>query len=169
MTTFEPLINLVVLLTVLSVAAERVTNVLKLRSPELRNERVGREDEKDRERAITVRSVAVGMLLAIAMKADLFEILAELDAPWETLGWVQVSAGQWARATATAGVGPFLYALVGSAVTGIALGFGSKFWHDILDTVLELRKIVQQVKEKRSFEARALAADLGLDPEAPHA
>ncbi len=169
MTTFEPLINLIVLLTALSVAAERVTNVLKLRHPDLRNERGTRAEEKDRERGITIRSVAVGMVLAIAMKADLFEILAELDAPWETLGWVQVSAGQWTRAAATVGVGPFLYALIGSAFTGIALGFGSKFWHDILDIVFQLRKITEVVREKRLAETTAIANGAPRDPEAPHA
>lgn len=49
MTTFEPLINLIVLLTALSVAAERVTNVLKLRHPELRNEKAAAAAELRRD------------------------------------------------------------------------------------------------------------------------
>ena len=169
MTTLEPLINLLVVLTLLSVAAERATNLLKLRSEELRNERASPEEEKERERGITIRSVGMGVVLAVIVKADIFEMLSRLEAPWETLGWVRVTAGQWQQATATGGLGTFAYALVGSAFTGIALGFGSKFWHDILDTVFELRKIVQKVKEKRGFEARAIAAELDRAPEAPHA
>jgi type IV secretory pathway VirB2 component (pilin) len=32
-----------------------------------------------------------------------------------------------------------LHALVGTVVTGIALSFGSKFWHDVLDRVYGVR------------------------------
>ena len=35
--SFQPIINLLVLLTALSVAAERITNLVKLRNPDLRN------------------------------------------------------------------------------------------------------------------------------------
>ncbi len=157
MESLEPVINLLVVLTVLSVAAERITNALKLRHSELRTPTQTPEGEKKREEQITYRGLTVGILLAIFVKANIFEILGHLDTPWETLGWVQVSGSQWFRDPSTANWGAFLYALGGSAITGIALGFGSKFWHDILDTVFELRGMAKRAGQKTKATAGARA------------
>ena len=144
MPTFQPLINLLVLLTVLSVAAERISNVVKFRNPALRDHEVDRAKERQREGSIQSRALLIGIAVAIIAKADLFSILTHLDDPWSTLGWVRVTGTQWFQSPATQSVGAALYALAGSALTGLALGFGSKFWHDILSTVYELRTIARQ-------------------------
>jgi len=144
METLEPLINLLTLLTILSVAAERITNVLKLRRDNLRTRQADYAAERLRERGITTGSLLVGVLLAILVKANIFEILANMDSPWHSLGWITVSAHHWVRANATTGFGPFLYALAGCVLTGVALGFGSKFWHDILGTVYEMRNLARK-------------------------
>src|SRR5258708_5669448 len=114
MESFQPLINLLVLMSALSIAAERVTNVLK--------------QEKEPERAIGRRALAVAVVLAVAVKANFFEIVAHMDAPWETLGWSRIPDHKLQP-------GVFLYNVAGSALTGLGLGFGSKFWHDVLDIV----------------------------------
>jgi hypothetical protein len=160
MESFEPLINLLIVLTVLSVAAERATNLLKLRHADLRVAVKEKPEEKRREERITFRSVFVGIFLAILVKADFFEILSNLDSPWQTLGWVQVSGSEWVRAPASAGAGTALYAILGSVVTGVALGFGSKFWHEVLDAVLELRGYAQRLRERE-------ASGQGTDATAP--
>jgi len=144
MPTFEPLINLLVLLTVLSVAAERIANLVKFRSDDLRYRRVGINAERDREAAIQARVLVVGIVVAVAAKADLFSILTHLDDPWSTLGWVRVSGAQWFQSAALQNLGAALYALAGCTLTGVALGFGSKLWHDLLDTVYELRNLVRR-------------------------
>jgi hypothetical protein len=110
MDAFQPLINLLVLLSALSLAAERVTNVVKLRYESIRD------------------------------KADFFEILGNLQAPWDTLGWAHMQAGELVRRSALTNLRQGLYALVGSVFTGLALGFGSKFWHDMLDIVFNSRE-----------------------------
>ena len=149
MSTLEPLINLLILLTVLSVAAERATNVIKLRREELRvPDPENKKKEKEREQGITFWAVVMGIGLAILVKADLFEIMTHLDSPWETLGWVRVTESEWSRVPATNNVGTALYALGGSAITGVALGFGSKFWHECLDIVFEVRNRAKALREK---------------------
>jgi hypothetical protein len=148
MEPFSPLINLLTLLTVLSIAAERATNVFKLRRPDLRSARKTEDDEKDRERQITQACVIVSIVLALLVKADFFEILVHLDAPWETLGWVRLQGAEWVRSPAASGLSQFLYALGGSAVTGVALGFGSKFWHDMLDIVLNARENLKRLRQR---------------------
>ena len=90
MDAFTPLVNLFAILTALSLAAERITNIVKLRSKDLRNKA---EDEKDRERQITNRALLCSLAVALAVKADFFEILSRLDAPWETLVWADPARG----------------------------------------------------------------------------
>jgi hypothetical protein len=160
MSTFEPLINLLVLLTVLSIAAERVTNAIKLRRPALRvawPDRLGLtaqqkeqapDEEKKREMAIVQRSLGVSIGLALLVKADMFAILGRLAAPWDTIGWVRMSGPELVRSAALAGVPSLLYAAGGCIITGIALGFGSKFWHDMLDTVFNARENLKNLAKK---------------------
>jgi hypothetical protein len=144
MSSLEPLINLIIVLTVLSVAAERATNLLKLRSKEMRERSPDPDMEKKREQAITWRSILIGIGLAVLMKANLFELLSSLEAPWDTLGWIRMTDAGWIRVPATENLGTTVYAIGGSLLTGLALGFGSKFWHELLDAVLELRGLARQ-------------------------
>jgi hypothetical protein len=148
MSSLEPFINILILLTVLSIAAERATNFFKLRSEGLRDAAGTDKGEKAREHRITVRSLLVGIAVAIVVKANLFEILTRIDAPWDTLGWFQQAESRWVPATAAGSLGTAFYAVLGSAITGIALGFGSKFWHEILDGVLELRGIAKKIRKR---------------------
>lgn len=134
METFEPVINLLVLMSALSIASERLANAIKLRDPVLREKRNRMNEEKERERLIAHRVLAASMLMAVLVKADFFAILAHLEAPWDTLGW--------ARPTSVSG---FLYTIGGTAVTGLSLGFGSKFWHDVLDMVYGVREAIKGV------------------------
>jgi hypothetical protein len=148
MSSLEPLLNLIALLTVLSIAAERASNFLKLGHPDLRNATGTEKGEKEREHRITLRSLFVGVALAILVKANLFEIFMSIDAPWDTLGWFQAAESKWVPAAAAANIGTVAYALMGCAITGVALGFGSKFWHEILDGILELRGITKGLRKK---------------------
>jgi hypothetical protein len=140
MEPFTPLINLLVVLAALSVAAERATNVFKLNRSQLATKAATKEEEKSRERSITQASIAVSIGLALVMKADFFALLGNLNAPWATLGWIRMEGGMLVRADALASVGSAVYAVVGSVLTGFALGFGSKFWHDLLDIVFQTRE-----------------------------
>ncbi|HSR40864.1 MAG TPA: hypothetical protein VLL48_01800 [Longimicrobiales bacterium] len=140
MEPFTPLINLLVVLSALSVAAERATNVFKLNRPRLATKGATRDEEKERERSITQASIAVSIGLALVMKGDFFALLVGLGTPWETLGWARMEGGMLVRADELSSAGAATLAVVGSVVTGFALGFGSKFWHDLLDIVFETRE-----------------------------
>lgn len=137
MTAFEPMINGLVLLTILSVVAERMTNFVKLGNDDLR---LRKDNDRTHEQRVQNRNLIVSISLALLTKADLFAILSNLDDPWKTLGWVRVTGGHAFMTEAATAAGPFLIALVGCVFTGFALGFGSRFWHDILGSVLEMRK-----------------------------
>jgi hypothetical protein len=139
MAVFEPLINLLLLFSALSVASERLANAMKLSDTDLREKKGSPQQEKARERRIGLRALAASVALAVLMKADFFAILSHLDAPWDTLGWVRLGEDQWT-------VSRFLQALDGSIVTGISLAFGSKFWHDVLDLVYGVRATVRRAE-----------------------
>jgi hypothetical protein len=136
MEAFEAVINLVVLMSALSIAAERVANVIKLRRPELRERKTGGREEKERERRIADHAVAAGIVIALLVKADFFAIVAHLEAPWETLGWAH-------PVEAARSLGRLVSTVCGTIVTGLALGFGSKFWHDVLDAMYGVRSAVR--------------------------
>ncbi|HLB38725.1 MAG TPA: hypothetical protein VJL31_19305 [Gemmatimonadales bacterium] len=137
MDAFEPLINLLVLLGTLSIAAERLANLTKLAHPDLARRRGSQREEKDRERRIGNRVILVSVLLATAIKADFFAIMAHLDAPWQTLGW--------SRGAAPGSFAALLGTLAGTILTGLSLGFGSKFWHDALDILYGARRNLRRL------------------------
>jgi type IV secretory pathway VirB2 component (pilin) len=138
MSAFQPLINLLVLLSALSLASERLANAMKLGDTDLREKKESPQGEKARERRIALRALAASVALAVFMKADFFEILSHLEAPWDTLGWVRPAEDQWTMSL-------FLQSFTGTIVTGISLAFGSKFWHDVLDLVHGVRGAVRGV------------------------
>lgn len=143
MEPFQPIINLLVLLSVLSLSAERLTNILKLGRADLRTRTKDKFTEQEREQKIQIRSMVIGIVFAILVKADLFSILTNLEDPWTTLGWVRVTGSHWVQSAAMQNQGAALYAIAGCVFTGIAMGFGSKFWHEILEGVFELRTIAR--------------------------
>jgi hypothetical protein len=142
----QPLMNFALLMTALSIAAERLANILKLRHPSLRGPgtRLGRREEKERERQIANRVLAVSVALAVLLKADFFAILSHLDAPWSTLGWT--------RDAAIRSPAQLVSTLGGTVLTGVSLGFGSKFWHDVLDIVYGVRDHIRVKRERVSGE-----------------
>lgn len=136
MDALDPIINLLTLLTALSVVAERITNVIK----ERRDLKLSAaESEKERDYAVHGRAVCVGIALALIIKADFFAFVVHIQDPWSTIGWVRVEGEQWYRSPALRSLGGFLYAVGGCVLTGWALGFGSKFWHDVLGIINELK------------------------------
>jgi hypothetical protein len=167
MDSFEPIINLIAFLTALSVASERITNVMKLGHANMRIPKLAADAEKERERQITTRGVWVGIVLAVVLKADMMAALHRLDSPWATLGWLQMHGSMWTLAPEAENTVTLLYAIVGSIVTGTALGFGSKFWHEMLDTMLELRNMAKlRNTEKRAQIAKKALVQVEAQPDA---
>ena len=181
MEALQPVINLLVLLTALSLIAERLTDVLKHRRPDLcdRHSDTGDGDSRvrspakqlreDRRRAsaIQARCLGVGVLVAAIAKADMFAILADLSEPWRSLGWVRMAGTQWFTSPALSSAGSVAYALVGCVLTGVALGFGSKFWHDVLGTVYELRSVARNRGSEKVLTRAVGAAPAGTNGQEP--
>jgi hypothetical protein len=159
------LAGLVGVFIVLSLVVEKINDLIKLRNPALSVHKTSEEKEKERERDILFRNILVGIGIALVLKADAMQILISGEGA-EVIGWEKVFfLGQPEEEELTAanffyfenlafrngaGMGLFawLFALVGIATTGVALSFGSKFWHDVLGIIYELKEARASVRRK---------------------
>jgi len=150
MEAFQPLINLLVLFTILSLAGERATNIIKLKSDELRVRKKDEDGIRKREQKINIRNIIVNIFFSLIIKANFFEVITHLQDPWKTLGWIQLHDNQWVISPVLDSIGMTLLAIVGCIVMGISLGFGSKFWHDILGIIYEIRDMKRDRVDNKS-------------------
>lgn len=153
MEILESSIAVLFILFVLSQIAERLTNILKLwlhnnlgvenlrlRMPE----KSDADKEKLRERRITSIALIVGILLAFIIKVDLKEILqiainTKVD-PTQPNNVVKLFGG-WSSGDLN------MSSIIGCTLTGIFLSFGSKWWHDLLELLLEFKNIKRNIAE----------------------
>ncbi|MDI3525845.1 MAG: peptidoglycan LD-endopeptidase CwlK [Tenuifilum sp.] len=144
----DTLIILVTILLPLSLISERITNLIKLFLPQgflgLGNVRYKEENpilEKKRERRIFAISLISGEIVAFALKADLFTILTK-----GTFGWnVEGSGYAW---------------IIGCLFSGFFLSWGSKFWHDLLEIILEMKNVRRVNIKAKAIEIKKKEAEL---------
>lgn len=160
----EKIYTLLLVLFVLSQISERVANFLKLKLSDTRllfegtdktfwkyfsfrntkTRSADPEKEKDREFRILKINVATGLLVSLIFRTDLFCILRNIADPASHMGWTTI------RTDYHAYIGLFdkcyvgsiffgLSTLLGCLITGVFLSFGSKFWHDLVDLLLQAK------------------------------
>lgn len=148
---FENVINATLVLFILSLITEKVANFIKLHSTRLAIPQNSLLFEISRTRAIQKRTIVIGIVIAVLCKANLFNIFntesplfwVRNDLPFftsevfdwnENFGWVE-----------------FIGILFGSALTGLFLSFGSKFFHDLLDLLLEAKNLKRKLAERADW------------------
>lgn len=116
------LIAIVVILFILSLIAERVTNLVKLLPFwNLAIKRSTPKGEKEREWYILLLSLGSGFLVASLTVADFFELI-------DGKGIKIISEIEWEN-------------IPGIILTGFFISLGSKFWHSMLDLVMDFSKL----------------------------
>lgn len=146
----DKLIEIGIILFILSLISERLTNYIKLYLPILRQDKETPPEVKDlekqrkrvqkRERITFLLALVCGLVTAFASKADLFllintptvEYTKALDLGWE--GYKESG-------------GKLFQTLLGCFLTGIFLSFGSKFWHDALDLLFQIKNLRRKAVE----------------------
>ncbi|MFN4315687.1 MAG: hypothetical protein ACK4E0_15410 [Chitinophagaceae bacterium] len=142
-------IQLLLLMFILTLIAERIANFFKFYWSDTRTgsgkanrfrklfgfgnmarKRNDEAEEKNREYRILKVSILFGCVTAIIFRADLFAILHNLDDPSSNLGWETMQQ---------CSLGAILITIVGCCFTGVFLSFGSKFWHDLIDLILQIK------------------------------
>ncbi|MEQ1747614.1 MAG: hypothetical protein ABMA02_19455 [Saprospiraceae bacterium] len=107
-----------------------------------RIKQVETEDKTKIEFAITKLSILVGFVIALSFKANLFAIFLSGN-PHQQLGW---SGYQWEAID-------LLYQVFGCLATGFLLTFGSKFFHDLLETLYEVKRLRRKLADEATFRS----------------
>lgn len=150
-------IQITFVLLVLSLINEKLVNFVKLRWPDnalkrLLNPKVHlsrhatvadfvEADAKKKGREIQTLAMFMGISLAIACRANLFKIYEE---DYE-LGWGQVVENGYSWLAAGSD-------FIGCILTGIFLSLGSKFFHDLLDLLLETKNLKKKLTDRGSID-----------------
>jgi hypothetical protein len=120
-------------LFILSLASEKVTNFIKLQFASLFCKTNDTAGEKKREKQIQYISITTGLVIAIAAKANIFLMFQ----PDFQLFWTDVDAKGESPASN----------IIGSVLSGLFLSLGSKFFHDLIDLVLEMKNLKRTLAE----------------------
>lgn len=108
------------------------------------------KDEKNKvEFAITKLSILIGFIIAIAFKADLFALIQTDQMPHTLLGWGAIDICPckldcWLE---------FSKVLPGCFATGFLLTFGSKFFHDLLELLYEVKRLRRKIADEYTYRA----------------
>lgn len=154
---FENVINATLVLFILSLITEKVANFVKLHSTRLAIPQNSLLFETSRTRAIQKRTILIGILIAILCKANLFNIFSPASPLfWERGDLPFFTGGAWGW-NADFGWTGLMGVVFGSVLTGLFLSFGSKFFHDLLDLLLEAKNLKRKLAERADWNFDTMA------------
>lgn len=129
--------TIVMQLFILSTISERVTNFIKLnlqsvteRLGNFRDKENSQIKEKEREKGILNWAIVIGILVSVLAKADLFYMVKEGKLQQS---WVDIN-------------------ILGCLLTGFFISLGSKFWHDLLDLLLQVKNLKSKLVDQKDIE-----------------
>lgn len=128
-------------LFMLSLITEKISNFIKLHIKSLSLKIPDNEAwEKKREKKIQLLSGVIGILVALTCNANFFEIIKSSGAISAMGLWTELKIGGF----------------IGCIVTGLFLSQGSKFFHDLLDTLLFYKNTKRLLSNKQEIENKLL-------------
>lgn len=139
------IISVSLTLFMLSLITEKISNFIKLYVPSLTNKADNDAGEKIRERKIQLITVGIGVLVALACNVDFFVLISEQSKiePFTALSFK---------------------AVVGCIITGLFLSQGSKFFHDLLNTILYFKNMRKAIYNKQEIEnSQMLSSSYSID------
>jgi hypothetical protein len=140
----EDIIGAVLVLLILSLITEKAANVLKLNLNRLAIPQNSLLYETRRTRLIQKRTIVIGIIVSILCKTSLFIIFD----PAKKLFWTveELPTGS--------GFEPLTFAatIFGCILTGLFLSFGSKFFHDLLDLLLEAKNLKRKLADRANWD-----------------
>ncbi len=166
----EQIIQLVIILFLLSMVSERIGDFLKhyLNSSKVFNigETIDKQkddlQEKAREYRIMKISVWSGILTAAILKADLIKIFNNITDPGKTLGWKSINDCSCVQCNHCYEGLDYLFLLPGIILTGCFISFGSKFWHDLLDLLYQIKNTKRVLADPETYKADKMETVLKL-------
>jgi hypothetical protein len=122
-------VTIVTILFTLSLISERIANLIKLNTDHLGEKRFNLRGEKRRERNIMLVAVGCGILTSTVAGADFFTLI-DKGKLVSTLDIFRSGDGLTVSKVA-----------LGFILSGFFVSMGSKFWHDVLDIVLQFSNL----------------------------
>ena len=147
----DAFIQIVFVLLILSMITEKITNLVKLRPTSwvksialffVSNKKSVENSEKQRTREIQTMAIIAGITVALLTRASIFHV----SDPKFSLGWQNFDFDQnnaWLSG---------LYDVFGCLLTGFFLSLGSKFFHDLLDLLLEAKNLKRKLNDRESVK-----------------
>jgi hypothetical protein len=121
----------------LSLITEKIANFIKLNIPSLAEKANDEKGEKKRERKIQLLTGVIGVAVALTCNADFFVLITE-SSKIEPLTLLSFKG------------------VVGCIITGLFLSQGSKFFHDLMNTVLYYKNMRKAIYNKQEIENNLL-------------
>ncbi len=156
----EQIIQLVTILFLLSMVCERVADFLKHYLNNSQRLGIGDtitkfpgDDIKEQARAYRILKINVwcGIITAAVLKADLIRIFNNIQEPGTTLGWDKISA-YWGEHKYLVCSPDFWFLFPGIVLTGCFISFGSKFWHDLLDLLYQIKNAKRVLSDSETYK-----------------
>jgi len=133
----DTVIQPTIVLLILSLITEKIVNFIKLQHETLANKHDTDLDEKIREKKIQRLTIIVGVIVALVSKANLFDFFKEnFNLFWTAEDFVELK---------------LLSNIVGSIVSGMFLSLCSKFFHDLLDILLQAKNLKRKLNDKADW------------------
>jgi|KBSSwiS6_1023812.scaffolds.fasta_scaffold03969_2 hypothetical protein len=165
-------IGLIITLFLLSMICERLADFFKnylgetstgsgrvigrlLRMGDLttRNDPDSKEEDRRYYKILKI-NIWCGFFTALALNADLFNIINHKDEPFKAIGWDGVIMiwdpnfpWEWDL------IPQALIFITGCFGTGFFISFGSKFWHDLLDIVYQVKNYRRILADPETYKA----------------
>ena len=163
----DSLIAVSIILFILSVIVEKVTQLVRKYSPfikphhttlkktyaatvwrNINRKQTGNDAEIDKavEREVNSLSFIIGLVIALAFRVDLFKMLKEND-PRDVLFWdtkIEYSTLEM-----------FLF-ILSVSLTAFFLTFGSKFFHELLDTLFQVKNLKRKMSDENLYQAETI-------------
>jgi hypothetical protein len=156
----EIFIPIVIILFIFSLISERLANFLKLNLPEkppgqtimgifpsgpFRTKTDNEYLEKIRERRVLMLAFISALVVSFASKADIFSMLQHMEDANKTLWWFVKDRG-------IPGYEILIWqTFFGCIFTALFISLGSKFWHDLLDLLLQVKNLKKKLNDERTF------------------
>ena len=152
MDMLQQIIQLVTILFLLSMVCERIADFLKhyLCGSEFfgigdtvtkfSNESI---EEQARTYRILKINVWCGIITAAILKADLIKIFNNIQSPGDTIGWNNITEYKAID---------YVFLIPGIVLTGLFISFGSKFWHDLLDILYEVKNTKRVLSDPETYK-----------------
>jgi len=159
MDMLQQIIQLTTILFLLSMVCERIADFLKhyLSDSQLLGipkdffkigdtlTKFPQDDANEKARAFRILKINVGsgIILALILKADLIKIFNNINEPGKTLGWNNICEY---------GILDAILLPFGILLTGCFISFGSKFWHDLLDILYQIKNTKRVLADPETYK-----------------